>query len=451
MVKKNVVDMLDGSIFKGLLSLTMPIMIMNVAQSLFNIVDLIVLGNLVDDSAVGSVGACGTLITLCTGFLIGVATGANVIVARHIGEKDREHTDKAIGSAVLFALVAGVIMMLVGIFCAETFLRWMNCPENLLAGAVTYFRLYFLGVPFILMYNFCASILRATGDTKRPMYFLILSSVLKVSLNIFFITVCHLTVEGVALATVVSNGVACALAFLTLCRGNAKAQFHFKNLRMDMQELRDILYIGVPTGLQSALYAFANVIIMTTVNGFGSDATTGISIANQFDNILYVITQAPALAAMPYIAQNIGARQFKRARQATLRAIFISSAFGLVFGSLSAIFSAQLASTMTASPAIIGFAQDKMMLISSTYFICAINEILGGALKGMGKPILPTVATMVFMCGIRFVWVYFVFPLCPNLTFLYLIWPIGWILSIITLLIAYFPAMRKLEKSAELS
>lgn len=217
-------------------------------------------------------------------------------------------------------------------------------------------------------------------------------------------------------------------------------------MKIKWNELKKILYIGIPTGLQSALYSLANVIITTAVNSFGAAATTGIAIANQFDGILYQISLAPSLAAISYVAQNIGAKNIDRAQKALIRAVMITIVFGAGFGSLSAIFSKELSSMMSSTPEIIAYSQQKMIIISSTYFICGINDVLGGTLRGMGKPIIPTVATFVFMCLLRFISVYMIFPLYPNLTFLYLVWPIGWTLSIITLIIAYFPTIKNLKK-----
>lgn len=443
MRSKNI-DMLSGSVTKSLLSLTAPIMIMNVMQTMFSVIDMTVLGNLVNDSAVGAVGACGTLITLCTGLFIGSSVGANVIVARHIGEGDRQRTKQAIGTSLAFSLVGGLLLLMIGVSCAEIFLRLTNCPESMLQDAVTYFRIYFLGAPIALLYNFSAAILRAAGDTKRPMYFLLFGGMLKVLLNIFCITVLKLTVAGVAIATIASNAVAGGLCIYTIFTNKDKLSVKLRDIKIHFTELWKILYIGIPTGLQQALYSFANVIITTTVNGFGPDATTGVAIANQFDGILYQIAVAPSLAVTPYVSQNIGAGNLKRVKEAIRKGIMITVMFGATFGSLSAIFSGQLSSIMSDSPEVIRFSQQKMMLISSTYFICGINELMGGTLKGLGKPIIPTITTLIFMCAIRFVWVYLVFPLFPNLTFLYLIWPIGWILSIITLLIAFLRSMNKI-------
>ncbi len=441
------VDMLSGSVFKGLLTMTIPIMIMNVMQTMFGVVDMAVLGKLVNDTAVGAVGVCSTLITLCTGLLIGIAAGANVVVAKHIGKGDREHAEKAVGCAILFSIVGGIVIAIIGISCAEIFLGWTNCPENLMEQAVIYFRIYFLGVPIIMFYNFCAAILRAIGDTRRPMLFLMLGGVIKILLNLCLITLFNMTVEGVAIATIISNAIAGGLCFIVMLRSKDMIRFSYKNMKFYASELKQMLFVGIPTGIQSALYSLANTVIVIAVNGFGPDATTGLSIANQFDGILYQISVSPSLAVIPYVAQNIGAKNIKRAKEAVVKAVIITTAFGASLGALSAIFSAQLSSLMSPTPAVIMYSQQKMVIVSSTYFICGINEVMAGTLRGMGKPMIPTVAALMFMCVLRFFWVYFVFPLCQTLTFLYLVWPIGWILCIITALVVYFPTLSKLQKN----
>lgn len=445
-MKSKNVDMLSGSIFKGLLSLSIPIMIMNVMQSMFNIVDMTVMKMAGKATAVGAIGACGVLINLCTCLLIGISTGANVVVARRIGAKDKDAADRAVTTAILTTVIGGFALMAVGVVFAETFLKWTNVSESLIPQATVYFRIYFCGMTPLMLYNFCASILRATGDTKRPMYFLILSGIIKCLITIWFVWSFDSGVGGVATATIIANVVVTALAFLALTKSKV-INVNFKNFKIDAEELKDMLFIGIPAGLQSALYSFANVIIMTVVNSFGPDATTGISIANQYDGILYQISVAPSLAVTPYVAQNIGAGNLKRVKQTLVRAMYITVAFGASFGALSAIFSGWLSGIMSSSPAVIAYSQQKMMLISSTYFICGINEIMCGTLRGMGKPIIPTISTLIFMCAIRFVWVYVIYPLLPNnLTYLYLIWPIGWVLSGATLLVSYFMGIAKLQK-----
>ena len=447
-MKHKNVDMLNGSITKGLISMTIPIMIMHVMTNLFSVIDMTVLGRYADDTAVGAVGACGTLIALCNGLLIGCSAGSNIIVARHIGERDLQRTNDAVNTAILFSVLGGLTLTIIGVSCAEIFLKWTNCPKEILPLAVKYFRLYFIGSPALMVYTFGASILRASGDTKRPMYFTIIGGLSKIALNFFCVKVLHTTVEGVAIATILSNLISGSLSLITIRRMTEKIHFRFRELKIKFAELKEILFLGIPSGMQQAMYSFANVIIATTVNSFGAAATTGISIANQFDGILYQIACAPAYATIPYVAQNLGAGQIERAKKSVYSSVFITVAFGASFGFLSAFFSAELSSIMSKTPEVIAYSRQKMIIISSTYFICGINEIMGGALKGMGKPFVPTISTLIFMCALRFVWVYLIFPFVPTLTFLYLVWPVGWTLSIITELAFYIPAMRKLKRKA---
>ena len=449
-LSKKDVNMLDGSIVKGLLTICIPIMVMNVIQSLFNIVDMTVLKMFDTDNgfSVGAVGACGTLISLITGLLVGVSAGANVIVARYIGRDDEQGAKRTIGTSLVFALLGGLFLTLIGNIFAETFLGWMNCPPSLLEKAALYFRLYFSGVPILMVYNFCASILRSSGDAKRPMIYLTVAGVVKISFNFLFVAILGLEIKGVAFATIISWTVSAVLGVSALIRNRGFVALEPKKLRLYKKELSEVLYIGIPAGLQQALYSIANVIITATVNSFGQEATTGISIANNFDGILYQISVATSLAVMPYVSQNVGAGNIRRAKESVWKGILITVAFGATFGALSAIFSGELSSIMSDNPEVIAYSRQKMIIISSTYFICGINEIMGAALRGMGKPIVATVSTLIFMCAIRFVWVYAIFPLFPNLTFLYLIWPIGWILSIITLLAFYFPTAKALSLKA---
>ncbi len=441
------VDMLSGSIYKGLLSMTVPIIIVNLMASVFSIIDMAVLKAFSAGNAVGAVGASGTLVTLFNCLPIGLSVGANVIVARRIGEADRDRVDKAAMTSILLSIVCGFIMTIIGLTFAETFLKMTNCPESLLDQAVLYFIIIFCGYPIMNVYTFCAAILRATGDTKRPMYFGIINGATKVVLTVLFVAVFRAGVAGVAFATILSNSVVAVLSFIAVLKSKNIVTINFKKMKFDKTELMAILRMGFPVGLQTGLYSFANVVIATTVNSFGADATTGIAIANQLDGILYQIIHAPSVAVIPFIAQNIGAKNMKRVKQVISKAVVITIAFGVGFGIFSTTFSRQLSSIMSSSPAVIEYSHQKMIIISSTYFICGINEVLGGVLKGMGKPMHPTIASLLFMFLFRFVWVYAIFPLFPSsLTFLYLVWPVGWILSIAMLIVCYIIEMKRLNK-----
>lgn len=448
-MKSKDVNMLSGSITKGLLTISLPVMVMNVLQSLFSVVDMSVLKTYdTSGTAVGAVGVCGVLITLITGLVVGIASGANVAIARRIGMDDRESVDRAIDSAMAFSIAAGLALAAIGIAFAEVFLGWANCPKELLPEAAKYFRLYFAGVPILMVYNFCAAIMRSSGNSKGPMIYLTVGGVIKVVFSVLFIAVFKMGVEGVAYATILSWSTSAAMGLFALTHSNSTVKLSLRQIRFYKRELGDILRTGVPAGLQQSLYSIANVLISATVNSYGAAATTGISIANIYDGILYQISVATALAVMPYVSQNVGCGNIKRATQSVWRGILITISLGASIGALSAIFSGPLSSIMSDDPQVIAYSQQKMILVSSTYFICGINEIFGAALRGMGKPIVPTVSTLIFMCAIRFPWVWFVFPLFPNLTFLYLIWPIGWVLSIVTLLFTYVPTVKKLYRTA---
>ncbi len=445
------VNMLEGSIMKGMFALMLPVMIMNVCQSLFSIVDMTVLKQYsTDPYAVGAVGVCGNLISLITVLLIGVSTGGNVVVAKYLGAKDKHNAEKAIGNAVLVGLTGGVLLLIIGCVFAVPLLQMQKCSEELMPSAVLYFRLYFCSVPFLMLYNFSAAILQAMGDSRKPMYFLLISGAVKVLLTLLFTAVFHSGVEGVAIATIIANLIAGGLTTMAIIRHGDGVCLKFRYLKFYRSETKKIFKIGAPTGIQRGFYAIANVAIMTVVNAKGPDATTGVSIANNFDGILYNISIAASIAALPYIAQNIGARNMKRAKDAIVKGLLLTVLMGASFGALSAIFSPQLSSIMTDSPDAIHFSCEKMVIISSTYFICGISELFFSAMRAMGRPMVPTVVAFLYMFALRYAWVYVVYPFLPdNFTFLYLVWPISWVLNILTTFIFFFPRLKQL--TAELS
>ena len=329
-------------------------MIMNVVQSLFNIVDMTIL-KMFDTSGgytVGAVGTSSNLIALITGLLIGISSGVTVVIAKHIGSGDKERVERATATSLVISVAGGVALAVRGVLGAELFLGWMNCPDELLEEAVLYFRLYFVGAPLLMMYNFCAAILRSAGDSRRPMIHLTIGGAIKIVLTYVFVGLFGMTVEGVALSTIISLLVSAVLGLVTIFKSGGIVKISLRRILFSGKELSDILRIDVPAGLQQALYSVANVIITATVNSFGPDATTGISIANNFDGILYQIAVAPSLAVMSYVSQCIGHDNVKRAEKSIVCGIFLTVSLGASLGALSAIFSAQLSSIMSDIPAI---------------------------------------------------------------------------------------------------
>ena len=440
------VNMLEGSVMKGLFAMALPIILMNVFQQLFNAIDMTVLGKFANDAAVGAVGACSTHISLFTGLVSGLATGANVVISRFLGHGDRDKAERAVGTSLIVGVIGGFALLAVGVLFARGLLVIVDCDESLLAGATRYFRLYFCGLPAYMVYFFGASILRARGETRLPMIYLLIGAAAKVVLNFALVAGLHLTVEGVGYASIAANLISAVLTFRAVYRMEGTLRFSWRNVRVFGYELRQILLTGIPVGLETALYSVANLAIAAVVNGYGPDATTGYSIASQCNNIVYHVCVGSSYAVMPYVAQNVGAGNLGRVRETVRKALLLTTVLGGAVGWSFAIFARPIASLMSKTPVVIDFAAEVIVLVSGTYFLCGIMFAMNAVLRGLGRPIVPTVSTMVFMFALRFLWVWFVYPLCPTPVFLYAVWPVGWVLCILTTLCFYFPTMRRMEK-----
>lgn len=453
-MRKNEVNMLSGPIVKALISISLPIMVMNIINALFNIVDMTILKSFspADSFVVGAVGVCGTPTSLIVNFAIGLSVGANATIARYIGADNREKVEKTVGATVFFSLICGFAMLLFGFFFSKEILVLVGCSDELMADANLYFKLYFLGIPLFVFYTFLTAIFRSVGDTRRPMLFIIIGGAVKVLLTYVFVGLFNMAITGVALSTIISWFVTAALLLITLVRSDFAVKLYFSHVRFYAREILDMLKIGLPAGLQNACYSIANVSVAAETNSFGTEAITGISIANQFDSVLYHITYSPALAVLPFMSQNIGAGNVKRAKKTVLRGALITATLGLFFGTLSAVFSGQLSSIMSSNPTVIHYSQQKMMLISVTYFLNGISAILCEALRALKKPVIPTISSFLFYFALRLAYIYLVFPMLRgfnNLTLLYLAWPISWVTSIIFLLCFYLPTAKRFTVQPE--
>jgi len=440
------INMLSGSITKGLVSMSIPIMIVNIMNSLFNMIDMVVLRIFSNENAVGAVGACGMLITLSTSLLAGAAVGANVVVAKRIGAGDQEQTGKAVMTSLMISVVGSLGFLMIGVLFSETFLKWTNCPGELLPQAVKYLQINFYDLPFYMLYTFSTSVLRAMGDTKRPMYFMMLGGMIKALFTVLLVAGFHMDVEGVGYATLIAHLIEGILALGAVCQTKEHFCMNLKKISFDLKTFQEILQIGIPSGIHSAIFAFMNLLITAAVNSFGKDATTGIAIASQFDVILYQICYAPSLAITPYIAQNMGANNMKRVKQTVIRGVVVATAFGVVFGAVLLIFSKPLVMAMSSSQTIIDFALQKMVITSSTYFICGIQDVFGGVFRGLGKPNIPTLVTLLCVCPLRIIWVYVLFPLCSNMAFLYVGCSVEWALTSIVQFVIYFCSIVRVKK-----
>ncbi len=445
-MKKLEMDMTTGTIFNKLVRFSVPLMLMNILQLLFNAADIFVLGIFVNDNAVAAVGANSALINLIINLFIGLSVGSNVIVAMYLGGNNRQKVRENVGLSVFIAVVSGVILLFVGYFCARTFLIWMGCDEAVLDMAVKYLKIYFLGMPIIMVYNFCASILRAAGDTVRPLIYLSIGGVINVALNIFFVLVLDKDVEGVAIATVVSQGVAAVLCLITLFKNKGDVKLEIKNIRFKLNEFILLVKIGVPSGIQSCLFALSNVIIQSSVNSLGAKAMSGYSYEMQIANIVYVAMNSIALACMSFVGQNYGARNLKRIKRIILESIIFVSFVGIVFGVAITFVGPLLLTIITDDKDVILYCKQILYFVALPYFLCGIMDVLSYSMRSLGKSFITMVICIFGVCVLRIIWIKLVFEATKEVWSIFISYPISWIVVIIAVAIFLAVTLKKTEK-----
>ena len=446
-MKKNFeMNMCEGKIFGKLVVYALPLVLTNVLQLLFNAADVAVLGIFVSDDAVAAVGATGALINLIIGLFVGLSVGANVLVARFSGEQNVDSAHKTVGTSVIVSLITGVILAFIGYFFAETFLEWTKCDPDVLDMATKYLKIYFIGMPIMMLYNFCASILRAVGDTMRPLIFLIIGGVVNIGLNIFFILVLDKTVEGVAIATVVSQGISAVLSVIVLLKGKGYAKLDMKKFKIYMPELKEMIRIGLPAGLQGCVFSISNVLIQSTINTFSKTYMTANTVASQFDGFIYNAMNAVALSCLAFVSQNYGAKKFDRIRTVVRQSVLLVTVIGLVIGGGIILFSAQLCGLITDDPEIIRIAQNRLYILASTYFTCGIMDVLSNFMRGLGKSTTAMIVSLSGSCLFRIIWLKTVYLLNPTIEMVYIVYPISWVLTIGVYMIMYFPTLNHAKK-----
>ncbi len=423
-------DLTSGSIFKKLIVYAIPFIFTNILQILFNAADVAIVGIFVSDSAVAAVGANTSLSSLIVGLFVGLSIGANIVLARYVGARDLESSRKTVGTAILLALVSGVFLALVGVPMAETFLRWMSCDEKILSMAANYLKIYFLGMPIMMLYNFCAAILRAIGDTRRPLIYLTIGGVVNVGLNIFFVLVLGMTVEGVAIATVISQLIASVLSLITLFKSTGYGSLKLKYLRFYKKQLKEILVLGVPSGLQSVAFSLSNVLIQSTVNSFGEVGTSANTTAMQFDAIAYNVGNAVSMSCMAFIGQNIGARRMDRVKKVIFNGVLITFMLQFAVGGLFAIFAKPLCGIIASGEQVIEMAAIRLGIMGVFQFLCGIMEVLSNSCRAMGKPVVSMIVSIMGATVFRSLFLEISFALKPEFYVIYLSYPVSWLFTI---------------------
>ena len=444
-------DMLGGSLADKILLFALPLAASSILQQLFNSVDVAVVGHFASDpaAATAAVGCNGPVINLIINLFVGASVGANVVIANHIGAKDPEKANKAVHSAMTLAVLSGFLLLIIGLIVSKPILTAMNTPDAVLGYAVDYLRIYFLGMPFIMVYNFGAAVLRSIGDTKRPLICLVISGVLNAVLNMFLVIVFHLDVKGVAIATVISNVVSSTLVVIFLIRERSEVHLDIRKLAISRPDLVRILRIGVPAGLQSMVFSLSNVIIQSVLNGFGTAAVAGSAVSINYENFSYFIIAGFTQAAVTFTSQNYGARNAERCR----RIFRICMAFSIIFTAcLSWIFllgRSLFASLFTSDPDVMRYAMARMVCILSFNALSSSYEVGGASLRGIGYSMTPALLTIFGTCIFRLFWAYVVTPLCPTFEMLLSVYPISWIITGSAVLIAYFVLRKRAFSFAE--
>ncbi|MCH5163565.1 MAG: MATE family efflux transporter [Clostridiales bacterium] len=448
MAKSFEMNMSEGSLLKKIIIYALPLVATNVLQLLFNAADVAVLGKFIHDksmadAAVAAVGSTGALINLIIGLFVGLSVGANVLIARYAGKADEESAKKVVGMSMLVSVILGVVLLVIGYFGARTFLNWMDCPEEVIDMAAKYMRIFFIGMPIMMLYNFSASILRAVGDTLRPLIFLIIGGVINLGLNILFVLVFKKDVEGVAIATVTSQAISAVLCIITLLRSKGYCHLDVKYIRFYKRELIDMIKIGLPAGLQGCVFSISNVMIQSTINGFGKTVMAGNTVASQLEGFVYNACYSVSLTALAFVSQNYGAKKPERIRLVVKETLAVVFVLGLVLGGVMLLLARPLASIFNDNPEVIGFARERLLIVVTTYCICGMMDVLSNTMRGLGKSTTAMIVSLSGSCLFRILWLHTFFLLNPSRIMLYIVYPISWVLTVGIFLALYFPTMKK--------
>lgn len=438
--------MLSGPLLPNIILYTVPIILTSLLQLLFNAADLVIVGRFCGSVSVAAVGATGAITNLMVNFFVGLSVGAGVTVAHALGSREDSVVHNTVHTALPTALVSGLFLTVAGVAFSETFLRWMGTPDTVLPLSSLYMKIYFAGITFTMVYNFCAAILRAVGDTKSPLIFLSLAGAVNVVLNVVFVTVFHMNVAGVALATTISQGISAVLTVLALMKRTDACRLELKKMRFHKVQLTKILRIGLPAGIQSSLFSISNVLIQSSINSFGDVFMSGNAAAGNIEGFIYVSLNAFHQTAVNFMGQNAGARQYKRVSRTLWICLACVSATGLALGGLAYVFGPSLLSLyITDSQEAIGYGMLRLSIICMTYWICGLMDVSTGALRGIGESFTPMVISVLGVCGIRIGWIYTIFqiPRFHTPQCLYISYPVSWIVTFLFQIAAFFLVYRK--------
>ena len=437
------IDMCNGSILDKLVSFSIPLMLSGILQLLFNAVDIIVVGQFTGNEALAAVGSTTALINVFVNLFIGISLGASVLAARFYATGQEKEMSETVHTSITLALISGIAMGIIGVIAAKGALELMDTPDNVLNLSTLYMRIYFMGMPFFMLYNYGAAILRAVGDTKRPLLFLIISGATNVLLNLLLVIQFHLGVAGVAIATVISQCISCILVLRCLYLSDGSYQLRFNKLGMKTRYVKQIFQIGIPAGIQSTIINFSNVLLQSSVNSFGSVAMAGYTAANNILGFLYVSVNSITQACMSFTSQNFSVGKYKRMDRVLMDCLILSVSVAAVLGCSAYFFGAQILTIYTKEPDVIACGLEILSITTVPYFLCGIMDLFPGALRGMGYSSVPMILSVIGTVGMRILWIFVFFPLHRSLYFLFISYPASWLATIIMQVICYYFVRKK--------
>lgn len=446
MNSKKVVNMLEGPLLGPIFLFAMPLFITSVLQLAFNAVDIIVVGKFTGHHALAAVGATGPVINLLVTMFMGISIGASVIMGQNVGARDFKNAQDTLHTAIGISILGGILVLFAGIFTAMPLLRLMQTPPEVIELSGEYLKIYYIGMPGFMVYNFGSALLRAIGDSRRPMYFLTISGVFNVICNLIFVIVFKMGVAGVAIATTISQYIAAALIVASLLKADGYMKLSFDKIRISKDKALGMMKIGLPAGFQGALFSISNILIQSGINSFGSVVMAGNTAAGNLEGFVYMGMNAVYQTSLSFTSQNMGAKQYDRVKKIFWTCVGVVIGVGLFLGVGAWLFGDKLLRLYTSEPEVIKYGVERLGVVSATYFLCGIMDTMVGGLRGMGYSITPMIVSLTAVCIFRMVWIATIFQSIHTPVILYLSYPVSWIFAAIGHYINYLYAMKKLDK-----
>ena len=442
-------DLCSGPLLSRILLFSMPLIFSGVLQLLFNATDIVVLGQFAGSNSMAAVGSTTSLFNLLVNFFIGISVGANVLVARYYGEKNYDSVQQTVQTALLTGIFGGALLVVLGVVLARPMLTLMATPDEVIDQAVLYMKLYFIGMPASMVYNFGAAVLRAVGDTRRPLYFLMAAGVINVFGDLLFVCVFGMGVAGTAIATVLGQCLSAVLTVLCLIRSDGMCRLDLRRLHFSAEKFKCIMQTGLPAGMQSVIFNISNVLIQASINSFGAVTVAANTAAGNIEGFVYISMNALYQTSISFTSQNLGAKNYRRIDQTLVRCLCIVTVIGLVLGNGAYLFGNHLLRIYSNDPQVIAFGLERLAVVSVTYFLCGIMDVLAGTIRGLGYSIMPTIVSLIGACLLRIVWIFTVFRVMHTQFILYASYPISWVVTIAAHLVCYLIVRRKVFRQPQ--